>query len=71
VENRFAPVTRQPYYFSEWGWRGTRNGAALPHRFENAIYHLCARGNARQLIFRADRDRARFLKLVSESPAAI
>ncbi len=35
--------------------------------FEDAIYHLCARGNARQAIFRDERDRARFVKLLSES----
>ncbi len=35
--------------------------------FEDAIYHLCARGNARQPVFRDERDCARFLKLLSES----
>jgi putative transposase len=35
--------------------------------FEEAIYHLCARGNARQRIFRDDKDRARFLELLQES----
>src|SRR5437773_5371537 len=35
--------------------------------FEDAIYHLCARGNARQPVFRDERDYARFLKLLSES----
>ncbi len=35
--------------------------------FEDAIYHLCTRGNARQRIFWDDRDRARFLALVEES----
>ena len=35
--------------------------------FEEAVYHLCARGNARQGIFRDDRDRIFFLKLLSES----
>jgi hypothetical protein len=35
--------------------------------FEDAIYHLCARGNARQPVFRDERDCDRFLKLLSES----
>src|SRR5436190_7752054 len=35
--------------------------------FEDAIYHLCARGNARQAIFHDERDRARFVELLSES----
>ena len=35
--------------------------------FEDAIYHLCARGNARQAIFHDEADCARFLKLLSES----
>ena len=35
--------------------------------FEEAVYHLCARGNARQGIFRDDRDRIFFLKLLGES----
>jgi putative transposase len=35
--------------------------------FEDAIYHLCARGNARQAIFHDERDCARFLQLLSES----
>jgi putative transposase len=35
--------------------------------FEDAIYHLGARGNARQAIFHDGRDCARFLKLLSES----
>jgi REP element-mobilizing transposase RayT len=35
--------------------------------FEDAIYHLCARGNARQAIFRDERDCARFVALLSES----
>jgi Transposase IS200 like. len=35
--------------------------------FEDAIYHLCARGNARQAIFHDERDCAHFLKLLSES----
>lgn len=35
--------------------------------FEDAIYHLCPRGYARQAIFHDERDCARFLKLLSES----
>ena len=35
--------------------------------FEDAIYHLCARGNARQAVFHDDRDRVRFVELLSES----
>jgi putative transposase len=35
--------------------------------FEDAIYHLCGRGNARQAIFHDNRDRARFMELFSES----
>jgi len=35
--------------------------------FEDAIYHLCTRGNARQRVFWDDRDRARFLELLQES----
>jgi putative transposase len=35
--------------------------------FEDAIYHLCGRGNARQPIFRDERDCARFLELLGES----
>ncbi len=35
--------------------------------FENAIYHLCARGNAGQMVFCDERDYARFLKLLGES----
>jgi hypothetical protein len=34
--------------------------------FEDAIYHLCARGNARQAIFHDERDCTRFLKRLSE-----
>src|SRR5438093_6105807 len=34
---------------------------------EGAVYHLCARGNARQPVFRDERDCARFLELLSES----
>jgi putative transposase len=35
--------------------------------FEDAIYHLLARGNARQAIFRDERDCRRFVGLFSES----
>jgi putative transposase len=35
--------------------------------FEDAIYHLCLRGNARQRIFCDDRDRLRFLEFLNES----
>ncbi len=35
--------------------------------FEDAIYHLCARGNARQRIFDDQRDCARFVELMEES----
>jgi hypothetical protein len=33
--------------------------------FEDALYHLCARGNARQPVFRDEHDCARFLKLLN------
>ena len=35
--------------------------------FEDAIYHLCARGNERQKVFRDDRDRVQFLELLERS----
>ena len=35
--------------------------------FEGAVYHLSARGNARQPVFRDERDCARFLELLTES----
>ena len=35
--------------------------------FEDAIYHLCARGNGRQRIFSDQRDRARFVELLEQS----
>lgn len=35
--------------------------------FEGAIYHVCARGNAREDIFRLEADRVRFLKLLEQS----
>jgi hypothetical protein len=44
-------------------------GMARPLRieFEDALYHLCARANARQAVFHDESDRARFLELLSES----
>jgi REP-associated tyrosine transposase len=39
--------------------------------FEDAMYHLCARGNARQRIFWDDRDRAHFLALLEESRSVL
>ena len=32
--------------------------------FEGALYHLCARGNERQKVYRGDRDRSQFLEMV-------
>lgn len=40
---------------------------ALRIQFEGAIYHLLARGNARQRIFGSDQDRVRFLALLAQS----
>ncbi len=37
--------------------------------FEGALYHVTARGNARQAIYRDDRDRARFLDLLAREIA--
>jgi putative transposase len=37
--------------------------------FEGAIYHLLARGNARQRIFADDADRTKFLELLRSSAA--
>src|SRR3954467_12877904 len=44
-------------------------GMARPLRveFEDAIYHLWTRGNGRQAVFHDERDRARFVELLSES----
>ena len=36
-------------------------------QFEDAIYHLCARGNAGERIFRGEKDQARFVILLEES----
>jgi REP element-mobilizing transposase RayT len=35
--------------------------------FEDAIYHVCARGNARDDVFRTDPDRLRFVQLLEQS----
>jgi putative transposase len=40
---------------------------ALRIEFEDALYHVCARGNARGEIFRSDADRSRFLQLLEHS----
>jgi putative transposase len=40
---------------------------ALRIEFEGALYHLLARGNARQPIFRNDADHRHFLRLLAES----
>ena len=37
--------------------------------FENALYHICARGNERQKVFRDDKDRSKFLELLEHSAA--
>ena len=37
--------------------------------FEGALYHLCARGNERQKIFRDERDHAQFVELLERSRA--
>jgi REP element-mobilizing transposase RayT len=42
-------------------------GRPLRVEFEDAIYHLCLRGNARQRIFWDDRDRIRFLEFLEQS----
>jgi hypothetical protein len=34
--------------------------------FEDALYHLCMRGNARQRIFWDDQDRVRFLEFLEQ-----
>ena len=31
--------------------------------FEGTVYHLCARGNERQMVFRTEQDRVHFLEL--------
>src|SRR3984893_6867507 len=40
---------------------------ALRLQFEDALYHLCARGNRRERIFADDKDCARFLALLGQS----
>jgi REP element-mobilizing transposase RayT len=35
--------------------------------FEDALYHVCARGNERQRIFRDDKDRLRLIELLEQS----
>jgi putative transposase len=40
---------------------------ALRVQFEGATYHLCARGNARERIFRGEKDQAHFVGLLEES----
>src|SRR3989441_6053130 len=37
--------------------------------FEGALYHLCARGNERQKIFRDEKDYAQFIELIEDSEA--
>ena len=37
------------------------------NEFENALYHVTSRGNARQVIFRTDTDRLRFLRQVQDN----
>ena len=36
-------------------------------QFEGATYHICARGNARERVFRGEKDHARFVQLLAES----
>src|SRR5437763_2480073 len=36
-------------------------------QYADAIYHLCARGNARERIFRGEKDQAHFVELLEES----
>jgi len=40
---------------------------ALRIEFEDALYHVCARGNARDDIFRTEVDRDRFAQLLEHS----
>jgi len=40
---------------------------ALRLQFEHATYHICARGNRRNVIFSDDKDRLRFLGLMQQS----
>jgi len=40
---------------------------ALRLEFEDALYHLCARGNRRERIFITDKDNLRFEELLAQS----
>jgi putative transposase len=40
---------------------------ALRLQFEDALYHLCARGNRRERIFVSEKDYAQFEKLLADS----
>ena len=40
---------------------------ALRLQFEDALYHVCARGNRRESIYRGDKDYARFEDVLAES----
>ena len=40
---------------------------ALRLEFEDALYHLCARGNRREQIFAAEKDYQRFEELLAQS----
>lgn len=42
---------------------------ALRIEFDNALYHVTSRGNERRAIFRTDRDRRTFLRLLAETAA--
>ena len=42
---------------------------ALRLQFEDALYHLCARGNRRERIFVSEKDYARFEQLLAQSLA--
>src|SRR5438552_18039412 len=44
-----------------------QDNAEAGDAFQDAIYHLCGRGNARQRIFQDEWDRARFVQLLAES----
>ena len=59
-EQRHSTLTVEGFYAEEMV-------RPLRIEFEDVIFHLCERGNARQAIFRDEGDCARFLKLLSES----
>ncbi len=40
---------------------------AIRVEFEDAVYHVTARGNERKAIYRDDRDRERFLETLEET----